>query len=127
MKLIATLPYDELIFVWIQSHYDVHLSGLCKLGNTFFYFKTINVEESYDEDKELMCEVYMLSTREEIRWRLKKFLFEQMVGYHWTYPKRKNSHFHYRKPEWLYKFLFKFYYAIKNFKHGKRKKINIVR
>ena len=43
MRHIATLPYDEITFVWIQGHYDIHLSGLCKLGNTLFYFKTINV------------------------------------------------------------------------------------
>ena len=61
MRHIATLPYDEITFVWIQGHYDIHLSGLCKLGNTLFYFKTINVDDYY-EDKELMCDVYMLSS-----------------------------------------------------------------
>lgn len=109
MKHIATLPYDEIDFVWVSNHYDVHISGLCKLGFSLFYFKTIN----HDSDEELMCEIWMLSFMEEIRWKLKKFFFEQMVGYHWSYPKRKNSHFHYRKPEWLYKLLFKLYYTIK--------------
>jgi hypothetical protein len=109
MRLIATLSYDDIDFVWVDNHYDVHISGLCKLGFSLFYFKTIN----HDSDEELMCEVYMLSTIEEIKWKLKKFFFEQMVGYHWTYPKRKNSHFHYRKPEWLYMILFKLYYKIK--------------
>jgi hypothetical protein len=109
MRLIATLSYDDIDFVWVNNHYDVHISGLCKLGFSLFYFKTIN----HDSDEELMCEVYMLSTVEEIKWKLKKFFFEQMVGYHWTYPKRKNNHFHYRKPEWLYKILFKLYYKIK--------------
>lgn len=109
MRLIATLSYDDIDFVWVNNHYDVHISGLCKLGFSLFYFKTIN----HDSDEELMCEVYMLSTVEEIKWKLKKFFFEQMVGYHWTYPKRKNSHFHYRKPEWLYMILFKLYYKIK--------------
>ena len=109
MKHIATLPYDEIDFVWVSNHYDVHISGLCKLGFSLFYFKSIN----HDSDEELMCEIWMLSFIEEIRWKLKKFFFEQMVGYHWSYPKRKNSHFHYRKPEWLYKLLFKLYYTIK--------------
>jgi len=111
MRHIATLPYDDIDFVWVSNHYDVHISGLCRLGFSLFYFKTIN----HDSDEELMCDVYMLSTTEEIKWRLKKFFFEQMVGYHWSYPKRKNNHFHYRKPEWLYKFLFKLYYTIKKF------------
>jgi hypothetical protein len=46
MNRIATLPYDELKFFWVNSHYDIHLSGLCKIGNTIFYFKTINSNES---------------------------------------------------------------------------------
>jgi hypothetical protein len=115
MKLITTIPYDEVNFVWVSSHYDVHLSGLCKMGNTLFYFKTINYEDYYDNDNELKCEIYMMSFREEMKWRWKKFSFEQMVGYHWSYPKRKNSHFHYRNPQWLYKLLFKLHYAIKKF------------
>ncbi len=112
MRHIATLPYDDMTFVWIQGHYDIHLSGLCKLGNTLFYFKTINENDYYD-GKELMCDVYMLSSLEEVKWRLKKFFFEQMVGYHWSYPKRKNKGFYIRKPKWLYKFLFKLYYTLK--------------
>ncbi len=111
MKLIATLPYEEIDFVWISNHYDVHMSGLCKMGNTLFYFGTI-YNGTFEEDEELMCDVYMLSFMEEMRWRLRKFFFERMVGYHWSYPKRKNSHFHYRKPEWLYKILFKLYYSV---------------
>ena len=113
MNRIATLPYDELKFFWVNSHYDIHLSGLCKIGNTIFYFKTINSNEYYDDETELMCDVYMLSTTEEIKWRLKKFFFEQMVGYHWSYPKRNNKGYYIRKPKWLYKFLFKLYYSLK--------------
>jgi hypothetical protein len=113
MKHIATLRYDDIDFAWVSNHYDVHLAGLCRLGVDYFYFKTINHENLHDDDIELECEIYMLTFKEEIRWRLKKFFFEQMVGYHWSYPKRKNSHFHYRKPEWLYKILFKLYYTIK--------------
>jgi hypothetical protein len=109
MKHLATLSYDDIDFVWVNNHYDVHISGLCRLGFNLFYFKTIN----HDSDEELMCEVYMLSWSEEIKWKLKKFFFEQMVGYHWSYPKRNNGHFHYRKPEWLYKRLFWLYYTIK--------------
>lgn len=110
MKLIVTLPYEEVDFVWISNHYDIHMSGLCKMGNTLFWFKTINPE---DDDEQLKCDIFMLSFWEEMRLRARKFFFEQMVGYHWSYPKRKNSHFHYRKPQWLYKILFKLYYIIK--------------
>lgn len=114
MVLIATIPYDEVNFVWISGHYDIHRFGLCKIGNTLFYFKTINVDQYYDDETELKCEIYMLSFLEEIRWRLKKFFFEQMIGYHWTYPFRKEATgFYYRNPKWLYKFLFWLYFKLK--------------
>lgn len=114
MKLIATLPYDEVKFVWVNSHYDVHLSGLCKMGNTLFYFKTINHYEAFEEDEELMCEIYMLSFWEEMKLRLRKFFFERMVGYHWSYPQKKEwARFYYRRPVWLSKLLFKLYYTLR--------------
>jgi hypothetical protein len=115
MKLIATLPYDDIDFVWISNHYDVHISGLCKMGNTLFWFETKNHQEYFYDEEQLVCDVYMLSFWEEAKLRMRKFFFEQMVGFHWSYPKRKNNHFHYRKPEWLYKLLFKLYYTIKKF------------
>ena len=112
MKLIAKLPYEEIDFVWISTHYDIHLSGLCKMGNTLFWFETINYEEG-----DLKCNVYMLSFWEEIKLRLRKFFFEKMVGYHWSYPQRKEwARFYYRRPIWLSKFLFKLYYKIKKIK-----------
>ena len=116
MNRIVTLPYDEVDFVWVSNHYDVHLEGLCKMGNTLFWFKTNNYPNHFAFDENLKCDIYMLSFLEEMKLRLRKFFFEQMVGYHWSFPKRKNSHFHYRKPEWLYKRLFKLYYTIKKIK-----------
>jgi hypothetical protein len=112
MKRIATLPYDELNFVWISNHYDIHISGLCEMGHTLFAFQTIN---PHDDDN-YRCEIYMLSFWEEIKWRMRKFFFEQMVGYHWTYPQRKNgANFYIRNPKWLYKFLYKLFFTIKTF------------
>jgi hypothetical protein len=114
MKHIATLPYDEIDFVWISNHYDIHISGLCKMGNTLFWFKTLNPEDDEDDEEELKCDVYMLSFWEEMRLRARKFFFEQMVGYHWSYPQRKEwARFYYRRPVWLSKLLFKLYYTIK--------------
>ena len=114
MRLIATIPYDDVKFIWVNNHYDVHLSGLCKMGNTLFYFKTIDYYG--DDDLDLKCEIYMLSFLEEMKWRLRKFLFEQMVGYHWSYDKKTSKpRFYYRKPQWLYVMLFNLYYKIKKF------------
>jgi hypothetical protein len=107
MRHIATLPYDEVDFVWVSNHYDIHLSGLCKMGNTLFWFKT-------KIEGEVECDIYMLSFLEEIRFRLRKFFFERMVGYHWSYPQRKEwARFYYRKPVWLSKILIKLYYGLK--------------
>ena len=114
MKHIATLPYDEIDFVWITDHYDIHLSGLCKMGNTLFWFET----ETKGKHKKLNCKIFMLTFWEDIKLRIKKFLFEQMVGFHYSYypdPDKKLKGFYYRKPEWLYKRLFKLYYKIRKF------------
>jgi hypothetical protein len=114
MKRIATLPYDEIKFVWVSSHYDVHLSGLCKMGNALFWFETLNHQNYFEDDEQLVCNVYMLSFQEEIKLRMRKFFFEKMVGYHWSYPQRKEwARFYYRRPVWLSKFLFKLYYSLK--------------
>ena len=110
MKLIATIPYEEVDFVWISNHWDIHLSGLCKMGNTLFWFQT----QLTDDYENIKCDIFMLSFWEEIRLKVKKFLFEQMVGFHWSYPQRRQgSRFHYRKPVWLYKILFALYYKMK--------------
>lgn len=114
MKHIATIPYDEVDFVWISDHYDIHLSGLCKMANTFFWFETI--VNSYNVD--VKCNIYMLSFWEEIIFKTRKLLFEQMVGFHWSYypdVDKPLKGFYYRKPQWLHKRLFKLYYKIKKF------------
>jgi len=111
MKKIATIPYEEVDFVWISNHFDVHISGLCRMGNTLFAFQTLNPWED-----DLECEIYMLNPWDEFKWRARKFFFEQMVGYHWTYPHRKRGDaFYYRNPQWLYKILLKLYYELKKF------------
>lgn len=110
MQRIATLPYDEVDFVWVSNHYDVHLSGLCKMGNTLFWFET-KIEGDYEN---IICDIYMLSFWEEMKLRFRKFSFEQAVGHHWSYSKgKKENHFYYRKPQWLYKILFSLYYKIR--------------
>jgi hypothetical protein len=110
MKKIATIPYDDVEFVWVSNHYDVHLSGLCKMGNTLFWFQT-RILDDYDN---IECDIYMLSFWEEMKLRFRKFSFERMVGFHWSYPQRKEwAQFYYKKPIWLNKLLFKLYYLIR--------------
>lgn len=109
MKHITTLPYDEVDFVWVSNHYNVHLSGLCKMGNTLFWFET----RILDDYENIECDIYMLSFWEEMKLRFRKFSFERMVGNHWSYDKKNKTNFYYRKPQWLSKILFKLYYLIK--------------
>lgn len=109
MKHIVTLPYDEVDFVWVSNHYDVHLSGLCRMGNTLFWFET-KIEGDYEK---ITCDIFMLSFWEEMKLKFRKFSFERMVGTHWSYDKKNKTVFHYRKPQWLSKLLFKLYYIIR--------------
>jgi hypothetical protein len=44
----ALLPYDELTFVWVREHYDVHLAGLCRFKGKLCRFATLNAFDEGD-------------------------------------------------------------------------------
>lgn len=95
--------YNEVDFVWISNHYDIHLAGLCRVDGRLHRFET------NDDTREVT--IYRLTRIAKIRWILKKKLFEFCVGYHWTYPNRKQGlNWQYRRPEWLWKIVFVGYY-----------------
>jgi hypothetical protein len=112
MKLITTIKYNEVDFKFISSHYDLHLDGTCLYNKKLCQFKTIlgDWNKEKDEWEYDFCQIYELNLKEKIKWKLRQKKFEWMVGYHWTYPKKKDTHFHYRKPKWLYVFLFNLFY-----------------
>jgi len=115
MKLLTTIPYNTTNFKWVSNHYDIHLDGLCIYNGQTCYFKTIegNWNDEKDEPDESFCEIYSLSLIEKMKWFWRQKKFESMVGYHWTYPYRKqNLPFYYRKPTWFYKYLFKLFYKL---------------
>ena len=104
----------QIEFLWVQSYYDGPLKGLCKYNNEICYFE-VKDEVPYEEDDEqfikMVYSIYKLTVLEKIKWLWKKKLFELCVGYHYTYPQRKNKEwFYYRKPVWLYRFIFCLYY-----------------
>ena len=101
------IPYTEMEWVWINSHYDVHLSGLCRVRGKLYRFSN-----AYPEDEEpMICQVYTLSPWGKIRWLWPKRKFEICVGYHWTYPQRSiGERFYIRRPRWLFKLLFSLHY-----------------
>jgi hypothetical protein len=102
----ALIPYDELTFVWVRSHYDVHLEGLCRLKGKLCRFATLNAFD--DGEPPLVCAVYPLTMRERLWWLWRKKRFEVCVGYHWTYPRTKG--FYIRRPRWLFQALFNLHY-----------------
>jgi hypothetical protein len=106
-ELIKTLPYDKVDFRWISSHYDVHLKGSCMINGSLHEFENDHPED----DKEMMVRIYKLDLISKLKWYWMQWCFEKCVGYHWTYPQRKQGQrFYYRKPKWLYVRIFNWYY-----------------
>lgn len=128
-----SIKYEDMDFVWISNHYDVHWEGLCRVDGKLCKFKThdeTNYEamknscpycgndESDDIDtctceayKTLMCEIIPLSVLGKIAALYKKKMFEICVGYHWSYPNRKQGvRFNVSKKDSI---LFKLYYFFK--------------
>ena len=114
-ELIKTLPYSEVNFRWVSNHYDIHLDGSCIYNGELCQFKTEYPEfdEEKDEWKDAMTEIYKLNWLGKLKWMCKQWLFEKCVGYHWSYGNGncKRQSFYYRKPQWLYKKLFNWYYG----------------
>lgn len=115
MKHITTILYNEVKFKFISNHYDVHLEGTCIFNNETCYFT--NKYPEYDEDtacwEEMFVKIYKLTFKEKIKFAFKQKMFELCIGYHWTYPYRKQgASFYYRKPKWLYVWLFDTYYKV---------------
>jgi len=111
---VIQLPYDKVDFIWVKSHYDVHLEGLCRVNNKIHRFK-IASEFGYDEDLDdyvlPIMNVYKLSKVDKIKWLFRKWLFEVCVGKHFTYPDRKNGvRFYTKSPKWFWNKVFRLYY-----------------
>lgn len=107
MNHIAIVPYKEMDFVFVSNHYDMHLSGLCKFNNEFCRFQIVEFDINFDENPEYY--IYKLTTKEKIKWLYRKTLFELCIGYHWTYPYRKNG-LKPRKPDWFWQIIHNLYF-----------------
>jgi len=119
---LTTINYNEMDFVWIQNHWDIHLSGLCNYKGDLCEFKTIVGQWEWDDESEeckiiipTVCEIFSLTKKEKREWLRTKRRFELFVGYHWTYPYRKtrSKPFGSRKPRWFFALLCYFYYRLK--------------
>lgn len=103
----AEVPYDQVEWVWISNHYDIHLDGLCRFEGELSRFET------WESDSDNpVCRIFRLSALQKVSWLLQKKLFEICIGRHWTYPDRKQgARFH--MGGWSGKALFTAYYACK--------------
>jgi len=110
MIRVSDIPYEDMNFVWIKNHWDIHLEGLCKYKHELSYFR---IDSNYDGDhsKPFFYNIYELSFIEKLKWLFRKKAFEICVGYHWTYKKGKRSA-HFTGFTWLTKL----YYRLHGFK-----------
>lgn len=111
---IKTLPYNEVKFKFISDHYDVHLNGSCLYENSICEFR--HGYRDYGEENDQwygQCvEIYELNWGEKLKWIWKQWLFEKCVGYHCSYRNgKRGKDFYYRKPKWLYVWIFNRYYG----------------
>ena len=128
------VPYNEMNFVWISNHYDVHWEGICRHEGKLCKFIThdltdyqkMNDECPYCSDQtedwnactcgpysDLVCDIIPLGLWEKIKWIWTWKFFEYCVGTHWTYTgdSRKSKVFTMKRP-----FMFKLYYWLKGHK-----------
>ena len=112
------VPYSDMDFVWINGHYDIHLQGLCRYDGALCKFYTdgdtfYNAVGWWNEEYEIDCYVTPIVGWERLKWKLRKIAFEICIGYHWTYPQRKQGvHFYTKRPKWFWRIVFKSYYGI---------------
>ena len=105
---IAIRNRKELFIIYVTSFYDVPLEGTCRVEGEYMRFE-LKDENSMD----YYC--YRMSSPEKIKAKISQKLFEICVGYHCTYNGNKRmSHFHYRRPKWLYKILFDLYFSVRS-------------
>lgn len=110
MEPFKVVEDTKVEYRFISNYYDVPLNGICYYLGILYEFERAPLEEYFDD----CLHLYKLTAWQEFKWKLKQKLFEICVGYHWSwYPKNRGNLFHFRKPEWFYKKLFKLYYKFK--------------
>jgi hypothetical protein len=106
MKVIEKNTKDIGEIVFVSTYYDGPLEGLTKYKGQLCKFTCVE-----DDDQYFYYDLYSLTAWEKIKELWKKKKFELCIGYHWSYKNGKRlSEFHFRKPQWLYKWLFRMYF-----------------
>ena len=95
----------ELDIVYVDAYYDMPLGGLCRYNGKIERFKV-----DYETQE---AQIILLSPWQRLKALWSKKLFEICVGKHQTYVNgKKSSYFYFRKPEILYKLLYKLYFKL---------------
>lgn len=103
------IPYNDLNIVWVSNFYDYPLEGICRPNGELMKFTV--------DDDDYMYFVEPLTGWQKFKWLFNMKMFELCVGKHWSYKDNKRqTFFYYRKPEWLFRFLFKLYYKFQDYK-----------
>ena len=101
------VPYEDMRFVWVSDHCDVHLAGLCRVDGKLVRFETVGL----DRGQELECMLYPLTASERRQWLVAKNLFEICVGRHWTYlPGKRPGPWRLKRPYWFWRWVMNAYY-----------------
>jgi hypothetical protein len=93
--IASAILWDDMRFVWVQSHWTSTLTGFAGFSATCAgsRLKTMIVNRRPAASRP--------STRERQRWLYRKKKFEVCVGYHCTYPGCGTIGFRRRKTRWL--------------------------
>jgi hypothetical protein len=68
----------------------------------------------WDDDGPTVYNVKPLSSINKVKALISKKAFEICVGYHWTYPNRKNGEeFYVKWPHWFWNMVFHLYYKVR--------------
>ena len=103
MKLLAEIPYEDVDFVYVTDHWDIHVEGLCLFTGALCLFRgLVGVEAE-------TLSIYSLGRIEKARLLMGKYLFEFFIGTHWTYPLKPYKR---RAPTFFWALMFRFYYKV---------------
>ena len=95
---MITVLDKEVMYRFITNYYDLPLEGSCYYDGKLYHFKR---SDEVDDDGWLTdnLNLYPLSRYQQLKWKVRQWLFEFFVGHHWSwYAKKGNSKL---KPAWL--------------------------
>lgn len=100
-----------LHYVWVTNYYDFPLQGTCKHEGKLCRFEW---DHENDTGNDVIYDIFTLSPKEKMIWKIRQFMFEICVGTHSTYNgNSRRTYFKLKKPKWLWQTVFSVYYKIK--------------